>query len=62
MAAAHPAAFHDITVGNNRCTESGCGLLDGCIGFNCAPGWDPVTGLGSPVYTEMLKYLQKNLK
>jgi hypothetical protein len=27
-------------------------------GFECAPGWDPVTGLGTPVYMEMLKYIK----
>lgn len=33
--------FTDITVGNN---QHGC-----CLGgFNCAAGWDPVTGLGTP--------------
>jgi len=55
MAAKRPAAFTDITVGDNHCVEAGC---DGCKGFNTAPGWDPVTGLGSPVYPEMLAYLQ----
>lgn len=34
---AHPEAFHDITIGANN----GCGLD---IAFECAPGWDPVTG------------------
>ena len=29
------ATFHDIAVGSNG-------------GYNCAPGWDPCTGLGSP--------------
>jgi len=58
MYAAHPAAFTDITVGDNTCTESGCGLFSSCKGFYCAPGWDPVTGLGSPVFSEMLAYLK----
>lgn len=43
---AHPEVFHDITVGNN----SGCGTP----GFYAAPGWDPVTGLGTPVYPKLL--------
>ena len=42
---AHPEAFHDITVGNN----SGCGTP----GFYAAKGWDPVTGLGTPVYPKL---------
>jgi len=57
MAAAHPAAFHDITVGDNLCTESGC--RPACKGFKCTVGWDPVTGLGSPVVTEILAYVQQ---
>ena len=45
---ANPEIFNDITVGNNP----------GCFtqGFRCVPGWDPVTGLGSPKYP-MLKEL-----
>jgi len=58
MAAKQPAAFTDITVGDNHCVEEGC---SGCKGFDCAPGWDPVTGLGSPVYPQMLLYLQSLL-
>jgi subtilase family serine protease len=33
-------AFHDITVGNNS--------FGGVPGYSAAPGWDPVTGLGTP--------------
>jgi len=58
MAAAHPAAFTDVTVGDNVCTESGCGTGGSCQGFYCAPGWDPVTGWGTPVYAEMLAYIK----
>src|SRR5439155_13201795 len=32
----NPAAFHDITVTNNGA-------------FSAGPGWDPCTGLGSPI-------------
>jgi tripeptidyl-peptidase I len=42
---AHPEAFNDITVGGNP----GCGS----DGFKCAPGWDPVTGLGTPIYPKL---------
>ncbi|KAI1177804.1 peptidase S8/S53 domain-containing protein [Nemania sp. FL0916] len=42
----HPEAFNDITIGNNP----GCGTG----GFNATPGWDPVTGLGSPNYEKLL--------
>jgi len=56
MAAEHPAAFTDITVGDNICTEGGCSAS--CKGFVTAKGWDPVTGWGTPVYTEILAYIQ----
>ena len=43
----HPGVFNDITQGNNP----GCGTQ----GFSAVPGWDPVTGLGTPNYPKMLK-------
>ncbi|KAF4237496.1 hypothetical protein CNMCM8980_006955 [Aspergillus fumigatiaffinis] len=43
---AHPEVFNDITQGSNP----GCGTQ----GFSAAKGWDPVTGLGTPNYPEML--------
>lgn len=42
---AHPEIFFDVTVGANP----GCGTN----GFSCAPGWDPVTGLGTPNFPRM---------
>ena len=44
---ANPGALHDITTGSNP----GCNTQ----GFSCAPGWDPVTGLGTPDYPALLK-------
>lgn len=44
---AHPEAFNDITVGGNP----GCGT----DGFAAEPGWDPVTGLGTPDYQKLRK-------
>jgi len=38
--ASNSSTFQDITQGNNA---KGC-----CPGFDAAPGWDPVTGLGTP--------------
>jgi len=38
--AAYGDAFHDITTGNNS--------FAGVQGYNAGPGWDPVTGLGTP--------------
>jgi len=54
-----PQAFHDITVGDNRCTEDGC--ASSCKGFKAATGWDPVTGLGTPNYGEMLNYMKSHV-
>ncbi|MGI4880329.1 MAG: S53 family peptidase [Janthinobacterium lividum] len=42
----NPAAFHDITTGDNRA---------GTIGFAAGPGWDACTGLGTPIGTALLK-------
>ncbi|KZT10453.1 subtilisin-like protein [Laetiporus sulphureus 93-53] len=39
-------AFNDVTSGNNP----GCGT----DGFSSEPGWDPVTGLGTPNFPELL--------
>lgn len=44
---AHPEMFHDVTNGSNL----GCGTN----GFPTAPGWDPITGLGTPNYPMMKK-------
>jgi tripeptidyl-peptidase I len=45
---ANPSMFNDITSGGNQ----GCGTP----GFSAVEGWDPVTGLGTPNYPEMLAY------
>jgi len=53
VAADWPAAFTDIVIGNNRCAEQGC-----CeYGFNATVGWDPLGGLGSPNFDELLHVL-----
>ncbi|KAF4624398.1 hypothetical protein G7Y89_g13770 [Cudoniella acicularis] len=44
---ANPNVMTDIRFGGNQ----GCGTA----GFNATTGWDPVTGLGTPNYPEMLK-------
>ena len=56
MAADEPSAFHDITVGDNKCTEYGCYAT--CEGYQTAAGWDPVTGLGTPNFEKMLAYVK----
>jgi len=57
MYAEEPTAFTDVTVGDNKCTEDGC--FSSCKGYEAAKGWDPVTGLGTPVTSKMLAYLEK---
>jgi tripeptidyl-peptidase-1 len=59
MAAAQPSAFTDIVSGDNKCTEDGC--FSSCKGYECTTGWDPVTGLGTPVLAEMIKYVEAQL-
>jgi tripeptidyl-peptidase-1 len=57
MAKEAPEAFHDITEGNNKCTEMGCAST--CEGFTATKGWDPVSGVGTPNFEKMLAYLKK---
>lgn len=45
-------AFTDITLGNNKIGRGGEKLLEG---FECAKGWDPVTGLGTPKFDKLLQ-------
>jgi len=47
-AAANPSAFFDVTVGNN--VTPGCCRSGKLGGFDCAAGYDPVTGVGTPNY------------
>lgn len=44
---ANPSALNDITSGDNP----GCSTN----GFAAVPGWDPVTGLGTPNYEKLLE-------
>jgi len=59
MFEATPDAFTDVISGDNKCTESGC--FASCKGYQAAKGWDPVTGLGTPVADKMLAYVEKLL-
>eukprot|EP01114_Cavostelium_apophysatum_P003063 TRINITY_DN1279_c0_g1_i2.p1 TRINITY_DN1279_c0_g1~~TRINITY_DN1279_c0_g1_i2.p1 ORF type:complete len:607 (+),score=126.29 TRINITY_DN1279_c0_g1_i2:95-1822(+) len=45
-----PEAFYDVVGGNNA---DGC-----CPGFNATVGWDAVTGLGTPNFALINKYVQ----
>jgi len=44
--------FNDIDEGFNK----GCGLDKG---FDAVPGWDPVTGLGTPMFRDMQEVIDK---
>lgn len=44
---ANPGVMTDIKLGNNP----GCGTK----GFSAVPGWDPLTGLGTPNFAQMQK-------
>ena len=46
LAASTPAAFHDVTLGDNSCSEQGCNGGK-CTGFGATKGWDAATGYGS---------------
>lgn len=46
----NPDAFNDITIGGQKDAGACRGR-----GFSAVPGWDPVTGLGTPKYPELLK-------
>jgi subtilase family serine protease len=55
MAQEAPEAFTDITSGSNRCNRAYC-----CIyGWEGAPGWDPVSGLGTINFPQFLDYVMK---
>lgn len=51
---AHPEIFNGLTIGNQK---GGGRYGHGCLGsdgFSAVPGWDPVTGLGTPNYTKFV--------
>merc|ERR1712232_1388863 len=63
----HPDAFTDITNGTNDVIWLGCSspflpanysskYCKKAVGFKCAKGWDPVTGLGTPLFNKLLSY------
>jgi tripeptidyl-peptidase I len=56
------SGLKDITTGGNNAGD--CYLLTGCtldktLGYNVTEGWDPVTGLGSPIFSELRKALDE---
>jgi tripeptidyl-peptidase-1 len=57
-ASADAGTFHDITTGNNLCTEYCCTTN---FGFHATVGWDPVTGLGTPNFAKLMDYFVNKL-
>lgn len=48
--------YHDVTTGDNTCTEDGC--VQGCTGFGATTGWDATTGWGTPNFSKIMSYVQ----
>jgi subtilase family serine protease len=49
------AAFHDVTTGDNTISTS----KGSVTGYEASPGWDPVTGWGSPNAQLLVPLLDK---
>jgi len=59
IASEMPEAFYDVTVGYNRCgaiefTPACCDF-----GFQALPGWDAVSGLGTPNYEVLRQHMMR---
>eukprot|EP00038_Savillea_parva_P005936 m.160757 g.160757 ORF g.160757 m.160757 type:complete len:679 (+) comp11989_c0_seq1:185-2221(+) len=52
FAYANADAFTDIISGSDKVGRGG-GNLE--YGYNCSAGWDPVTGMGTPLFDKLLK-------
>jgi len=58
LQSSNQGAFNDITSGENNCCAESGGQPTCCqYGFYAAAGWDPMTGLGSPHFDQLLSYL-----
>jgi subtilase family serine protease len=53
----YSAGFHDITQGDNTLRLDVAGEVLVVPGYHAGPGWDPVTGLGSPKATSLAALL-----
>ena len=58
---AYPTLFHDITTGDSSIsrTDPLKPPVGTFTGFSAAPGWDPITGLGSPNVAALLPFLSE---
>lgn len=50
--ASDASSFNDVTVGDNKCTQSGGQCCS--TGFSASAGWDATTGLGTPNYAKLV--------
>ncbi len=62
LARNYPAAFHDITTGNNivPCVQSSPDCLTGSFGYTAGPGYDLVTGIGSVDVNNLITHWGQN--
>jgi tripeptidyl-peptidase-1 len=58
MAANCLNCFADITIGDNKSPQNPIDR-NKCSGFTAGPGWDPVSGLGTPNYGNILAYVKR---
>ncbi|MBO0789906.1 MAG: S53 family peptidase [Ktedonobacteraceae bacterium] len=59
----YASAFHDITSGDNTFTIPASPITKMTIpGFTAGPGWDAVTGLGSPIASVLAHLLVGNIR
>jgi len=56
----YPLAFHDITSGTNSSLQFDvAGNPVDVTGYSAGPGWDPVTGFGTPIATNLVDLLAR---
>lgn len=53
-----PSAFYDVTRGNSACTEMTC--CNHQFGFEATKGWDPISGVGTPNFEALKRWLVHN--
>lgn len=54
----YSSSLHDVTSGTNSVVEfDSSNNAVAITGFDAGPGWDPTTGLGSPIADQLVNYL-----
>ena len=51
--------FHDVTVGDDSVPDLGPGTGTPIVGFSAGPGFDDVTGWGSPIANTLMPAIAK---